>query len=579
MENQKKYKLDKGGGVFPKRHAGAHGSSNQVSAQKLLPGSIIRELLSPKDLSQSGERSEHKEMACIKDMAMNVPSVIPRLAFSLKCLNSIQSLDMGRRPSKRDFESSTLISSGAFGAVYLVHHKGTRQVFAMKKIAKRDLYMESKLQRVFLERDIMMFTESPFVVNMVCTFLSQRNLCMIMDYVGGGDCGTLLKYGGPLSVNLARLYFAEMVLALEHLHSYGVVHRDLKPDNLLITPSGHIKISDFGLSKMGVMRLTTNIYKAQMEDITREFLDNEMCGTLQYIAPEVLLTEGYGRPIDWWATGIILYKFLVGYVPFYGYTRERMINAVIKDDVTWNFDRKTPPPDAQDIITELLRKNPAHRLGTGGAHEVKIHPFLMDFESILSQTPEYIPELVSEEDTSKFETHSEKHHLMDSDEEDTSEGEEYLVFKPFTSTSQRFSKLCTSTTRLTDNMEDPKSSPEDSSSRVSDSDMQRQPISSDADDETQTHSDRSHVPSSSTVPAPPAQKNEGITSNRTGPNTDLGHTDRRARGSLIRRVLSSCRRGLSRAARAIRKRCADATHHGSYRTTEEEACICLPLAP
>ncbi|XP_075701336.1 microtubule-associated serine/threonine-protein kinase 4-like [Rhinoderma darwinii] len=575
-------------------------------------------------LQQAGEKSEHEELAFIKELAEKVLCVIPRLPHSLDCLetpegrakeeqngttdstepntshqelpkdliletsglanndqgkseppeidesasNLIRSLDVGRKPCKSHFETSTLISSGTYGTVHLVHHTDTRRAFAMKKIEKQNLFMADKFQQAFLERDILMFIESPFIVNMVCSFSSQRHLCMIMEYIGGGDCGTLIKYGGPISVNLARLYFAEMVLALEHLHSYGVVHRDLKPDNLLITPSGHIKVTDFGLSKLGLMRLTSNNYKAQMEDITKEFLDNEVCGTLEYIAPEMLLMEGYGRPIDWWAMGIILHEFLLGSVPFFGSTTKKVFNAVIKDDVTWNFDNKAPPPDAQDLITELLRKNPARRLGTGGAHEVKIHPFMSDinFDCILSQQPEYIPELVSAEDTSNFEPHSEKHHLMASDEgEDTSEDIGYTVFAPFTSSTKRFSKLCTHTTRMTDNnMEDPKLPPEDSP--VSDSDMQRQLFSSEADDEKQRHNDSSDLPSSSTVPATLAQKKQGLTFTRTGQKNDREQGERRTRGSIIRRILSSCRRGLSRAARTIGGGCALVSCRRSSRT-------------
>ncbi|XP_073401346.1 microtubule-associated serine/threonine-protein kinase 3-like [Dendrobates tinctorius] len=141
---------------------------------------------------------------------------------------------------------------------------------------------------------------------------------MVMEYVGGGDCGSLLSTRGPLSIPLARLYFAETVLAVEYLHSYGVVHRDLKPHNLLITTAGHIKVTDFGLSKIGVMIPKTNTYKQSAKDISREFKDLENCGTLHYMAPEVILKKDYGRPVDWWSMGIILYEFLVGSLPFDG---------------------------------------------------------------------------------------------------------------------------------------------------------------------------------------------------------------------------------------------------------------------
>ncbi|GFW18084.1 hypothetical protein TNCV_4006241 [Trichonephila clavipes] len=160
-------------------------------------------------------------------------------------------------PSESDFENVKLISNGAYGAVYLVRHIKSRLRFAMKKISKHNLMLRNQVEQAFAERDIMSFTDNPFVVSMFCSFETKKHLCMVMEYVEGGDCATLLKNMGPLPVDLARFYFAETVLAVEYLHSYGIVHRDLKPDNLLITAMGHIKLTDFGLSKVGLMNCST----------------------------------------------------------------------------------------------------------------------------------------------------------------------------------------------------------------------------------------------------------------------------------------------------------------------------------
>uniref|UniRef100_A0A8C4ZKE0 non-specific serine/threonine protein kinase n=1 Tax=Gadus morhua TaxID=8049 RepID=A0A8C4ZKE0_GADMO len=214
-------------------------------------------------------------------------------------------------------------------AVFLVRHKETRQRFAMKKINKQNLILRNQIQQAFVERDILTFAENPFVVSMFCSFETRRHLCMVMEYVEGGDCATLLKNIGALPVDMARMYFAETVLALEYLHNYGIVHRDLKPDNLLITSMGHIKLTDFGLSKIGLMSLTTNLYEGHIEKDTREFLDKQVCGTPEYIAPEVILRQGYGKPVDWWAMGVILYEFLVGCAPFFGDTPEELFGQVI----------------------------------------------------------------------------------------------------------------------------------------------------------------------------------------------------------------------------------------------------------
>ncbi|NXL59443.1 MAST3 kinase, partial [Chordeiles acutipennis] len=351
-----------------------------------------------------------------------------------------------RKPCEGDFETIKLISNGAYGAVYLVRHRETRQRFALKKINKQNLILRNQIQQVFVERDILTFAENPFVVSMFCSFETKRHLCMVMEYVEGGDCATLLKNMGPLPVDMAKMYFAETVLALEYLHNYGIVHRDLKPDNLLITSMGHIKLTDFGLSKIGLMNMTTNLYEGHMEKDTREFMDKQVCGTPEYIAPEVILIQGYGKPVDWWAMGIILYEFLVGCVPFFGDTPEELFGQVISDEIMWPEGDEALPADAQDLITRLLRQCPLERLGTGGAHEVKHHSFFLhlDWNGLLRQKAEFIPQLESEEDTSYFDTRSERYHHLDSEDEETNDEESSVEIGQFSSCSHRFSKVYSS---------------------------------------------------------------------------------------------------------------------------------------
>uniref|UniRef100_A0A674PM73 non-specific serine/threonine protein kinase n=1 Tax=Takifugu rubripes TaxID=31033 RepID=A0A674PM73_TAKRU len=237
-----------------------------------------------------------------------------------------------RKPLESDFETIKLISNGAYGAVFLVRHKETRQRFAMKKINRQNLILRNQIQQVFVERDILTFAENPFVVSMFCSFETRRHLCMVME--PGLKPGT-----SPSHV----LFFC----------------------SLLITSMGHIKLTDFGLSKIGLMNMTTNLYEGHIEKDTREFIDKQVCGTPEYIAPEVILRQGYGKPVDWWAMGIILYEFLVGCVPFFGDTPEQLFGQVVNDDLIWPDGEDALPADAQDLITRLLRQNPLERLGTG----------------------------------------------------------------------------------------------------------------------------------------------------------------------------------------------------------------------
>lgn len=347
-------------------------------------------------------------------------------------------------PTEEDFEIVKLISNGAYGAVYLVRLKETRVRFAMKKITKNNLMLRNQVDQVFAERDIMSFTDNPFVVSMYCSFETKKHLCLVMEYVEGGDCATLVKNIGPLPPDMARFYFAETVLAVEYLHNYGIVHRDLKPDNLLITALGHIKLTDFGLSKMGLMSLATNLYEGYLDRETRQFSDKQVFGTPEYIAPEVILRQGYGKPVDWWSMGIILYEFLIGCVPFFGETPEELFAHTVNDDIEWPDDDDWPiQPEAKDIITALLQQNARDRLGTGSSHEVKEHPYFcgVDWNSLLRQKAEFVPQIDHEEDTSYFDTRMDRYnHDIGEDTDDTDESP---LFGSFSSCSPQYRKVQT----------------------------------------------------------------------------------------------------------------------------------------
>lgn len=357
-----------------------------------------------------------------------------------------------QNPSEGDYETIKLISHGAYGMVYLVRHKETRQRYAMKKIAKHRLALRNQVDQVFAERDIMSFSDNPFVVSMFCSFETKRHLCMVMEYVEGGDCATLLK-SGPLPVELAKFYFSEILLAVDYLHNYGIIHRDLKTENILITKDGHIKLTDFGLSKIGLMSHTTSILECYLDKETRQFNDMQVFGTPYYIAPEVILRQGYGKPVDYWSMGIILYEFLVGCVPFMSDTPEGLFDHVIHDNIEWPSDDDWPlPQEAKELITQLLQRNPKERLGTGGSMEVKTHPFLRDvcWEDLLRQKAGFVPQLEDEEDTSYFDTRQDRAKSSDSDSGDDGEEEDgqncksddgSSIFSSFSSCSPRYNRV------------------------------------------------------------------------------------------------------------------------------------------
>uniref|UniRef100_A0A8C4EPB9 non-specific serine/threonine protein kinase n=1 Tax=Dicentrarchus labrax TaxID=13489 RepID=A0A8C4EPB9_DICLA len=323
------------------------------------------------------------------------------------------------------FSLLALLSCLLSSAVYLVRHRETRQRFAMKKINKQNLILRNQIQQAFVERDILTFAENPFVVSMFCSFETRRHLCMVMEYVEGK---------GNILLTEFKLLNASF----------------LSPNSLLITSMGHIKLTDFGLSKMGLMSLTTNLYEGHIEKDAREFLDKQVCGTPEYIAPEVILRQGYGKPVDWWAMGIILYEFLVGCVPFFGDTPEELFGQVITDDIVWPEGDDALPADSLALISALLQTNPLVRLGTGGAFEVKQHSFFteLDWNTLLRQKAEFIPHLESEEDTSYFDTRSDRYHHINTYDEDDTNDDEPVEIRQFSSCSPRFSKVYSSMEHL-----------------------------------------------------------------------------------------------------------------------------------
>ncbi|VDK61618.1 unnamed protein product [Onchocerca ochengi] len=371
-----------------------------------------------------------------------------------------------RPPAEDDYETIRLISNGAYGAVYLVRHKETRQRFALKRMKKQTLLMRNQINQVYAERDILTFTDNPFVVSFYGSFETRHHLCMLMEYVEGGDCAALLKKAGTLPLDTARLYIAETVLAVDYLHSYGIVHRDLKPDNLLITAIGHIKLTDFGLSKIGLMNRATLLCENYIDiSDTQQFMDKQLCGTPEYIAPEVILRQGYGKPVDWWALGIILYEFLIGIVPFMADTPEYLFAKIVSEEAEFPEGEEALPMEAESLIKRLLEKDPVERIGaTGGAQQLMNDSFFagLNFKSLLRQKAEFVPELKGEEDTSYFDARTDRYnHDVDSGDEDNAP-----MFGFFDTASPRHSVISTESVNMAQvaNFDNVKNSRSDSSS-------------------------------------------------------------------------------------------------------------------
>ncbi|XP_051951657.1 rho-associated protein kinase 2-like isoform X3 [Xyrauchen texanus] len=294
-----------------------------------------------------------------------------------------------------DFDRVKLIGRGAFGAVQLVRHKASQQVYAMKQLSKFEMVKRSDSAFFWEERDIMAFSKSPWIVQLCCAFQDEKHLYLVMEFMPGGDLVSLTS-NYDIPEEWARFYTAEVVLALDAIHSLGFIHRDIKPDNMLLDRNGHLKLADFGtcmkMDSTGMVRCDTAV------------------GTPDYISPEVLMSQGgtgyYGRECDWWSVGVFIYELLVGDTPFYAESLVGTYGKIMdhKNSLTFPNDIEMSK-DAEDLICAFLTDREV-RLGRTGVDEIKCHPFFKNdqwtFETIRDTMAPVVPELSSDIDTSNF---------------------------------------------------------------------------------------------------------------------------------------------------------------------------------
>ncbi|XP_028756617.1 probable serine/threonine protein kinase IREH1 isoform X1 [Neltuma alba] len=319
-----------------------------------------------------------------------------------------------------DFEIMKPISRGAFGRVFLAKKRTTGDLFAIKVLRKADMIRKNAVESILAERDILITVRNPFVVRFFYSFTCSENLYLVMEYLNGGDLYSLLRNLGCLDEEVARVYIAEVVLALEYLHSLRIVHRDLKPDNLLIAHDGHIKLTDFGLSKVGLINSTDDLsgpavsgtsllgedepQLSTSEHQRERRKKRSAVGTPDYLAPEILLGTGHGYTADWWSVGIILFELLVGIPPFNAEHPQTIFDNILNRKIPWPHVPEEMSSEAQDLIDRLLTEDPSQRLGAGGASEVKQHVFFKDinWDTLARQKAAFVPASESALDTSYF---------------------------------------------------------------------------------------------------------------------------------------------------------------------------------
>nr|ACG44183.1 serine/threonine-protein kinase 38 [Zea mays] len=337
-----------------------------------------------------------------------------------------------------DFELLTIIGRGAFGEVRLCREKTSGNIYAMKKLKKSDMVVRGQVEHVRAERNLLAEVASHCIVKLYYSFQDTEYLYLIMEYLPGGDIMTLLMREDTLTEHVARFYIAETILAIQSIHKHNYIHRDIKPDNLLLDKNGHMKLSDFGLCKpIDCSKLSTlNEDEPMGDDNMRESMDIDSSlsntangrrwrsqheqlqhwqmnrrklafstvGTPDYIAPEVLLKKGYGMECDWWSLGAIMYEMLVGYPPFYADDPITTCRKIVH----WRNHLKFPEDaklsnEARDLICRLLC-DVDHRIGSAGADQIKAHPWFQGvaWDKLYEMEAAFKPQVNDELDTQNF---------------------------------------------------------------------------------------------------------------------------------------------------------------------------------
>ncbi|OAV91674.1 AGC/AKT protein kinase [Puccinia triticina 1-1 BBBD Race 1] len=304
------------------------------------------------------------------------------------------------------FELLKVIGKGSFGKVMQVRKKDTGRIYALKTIRKAHIVSRSEVTHTLAERTVLAQITNPFIVPLKFCFQNPDKLYLVLSFINGGELFHHLQREGRFSEERSRLYTAELLSALECLHSMDVIYRDLKPENILLDYTGHIALCDFGLCKL-------NMGEAERT--------NTFCGTPEYLAPEVIKGEGYGKTIDWWTLGILLYEMLSGLPPYYDEDHHTMYRKILKDPLTFPAEIK---PDARALLTGLLDRDPNVRLGARGAEDIKRHSFFaksIDWDRLNSKgyRPPFKPSVESAADASNFDSEFTSEMPMDSVVEDS----------------------------------------------------------------------------------------------------------------------------------------------------------------
>ncbi|KAK8214682.1 kinase-like domain-containing protein [Phyllosticta capitalensis] len=312
----------------------------------------IQNLINPSNNADASQSFANDAQA--KAMAQNGQPVTPNAQQQPQVRTTKGKYSLG------DFTIQRTLGTGSFGRVHLVQSKHNQRFYAIKVLKKAQVVKMKQVEHTNDERKMLQKVKHPFLITLWGTFQDSKNLYMVMDFVEGGELFSLLRKSQRFPNPVAKFYAAEVTLALDYLHSLNIIYRDLKPENLLLDRHGHLKITDFGFAK-------------EVPDITWT-----LCGTPDYLAPEVVASKGYNKSVDWWSLGILIFEMLCGFTPFWDSgSPMKIYENILKGRV------KYPPyvhPDAQDLLQKLITPDLTKRLGNlhGGSKDVMQHPWFAE---------------------------------------------------------------------------------------------------------------------------------------------------------------------------------------------------------
>ena len=303
--------------------------------------------------------------------------------------DAYQAKDFKSKVTLKDFQQIKLLGKGAFGKVLLVYNEELKKYFAMKTLKKEYIKKYEQTKHTKEERKILEKIDYPFISKLYYAFQNDKNLYMITEYMPGGEMFYHLHLNDHFNEKRAKFYIAEIILAIDHLHKNNILYRDLKPENILLDELGHIKLTDFGLSK-----IMNNIEKDKTYTV---------CGTPIYVAPEVLTGQGYNKLVDWWSLGVLLYEFLAGYSP-YREARTKIDIKIYKKELEQD---RLISDTAFDLIKQLCTFDASKRIGKN-AEDIKNHVFFNDIDWVKLEnkeiTPPYKPKIRFPGDVGNFDT-------------------------------------------------------------------------------------------------------------------------------------------------------------------------------